>query len=193
MMKKIAIPLSVAGILISAPVQAAKPPALSGLALQQIQSRDFETTASVAFPAVMTILQDAGYRIQSADKDTGLITGTASIASHMIWAPFAGFRSKKQVPIVSVFIEQRGPNLTRIRFNFVMSTGKSNKAFTDEKPIEDPAIYQDAFERVEKEIFVRQSMNASAPATNPIVPAAASVMTTAVPVSNSPAGTATNK
>src|SRR4051794_18760134 len=120
MLKNITISAAIAGAFISLPAHAAKPSALSGLALQQIQAKDFETTAAIAFPAAMTVLQDAGYRIQSADKDTGLITGTASTGSHLIWAPFAGFRSKKQVPIVSVFIEQRGPNLTRIRFNYVL-------------------------------------------------------------------------
>jgi hypothetical protein len=185
MLKKIIVPIAVAGALIPVSSQAAKPAPLSGLALQQIQAKDFETTAAIAFPAVMTVLQDAGYRIESANKDTGLITGTASIASHLIWAPFAGFRNKKQVPIVSVFIEQKGPNLTRVRFNYVMSTGKSNKAFTDEIPIEDPAVYRESFERVEKEIFLRQAMSAPAPAARPDVqvatPVAPSIAVTVAP------------
>jgi hypothetical protein len=42
-----------------------------------------------------------------------------------------------------------------------MSTAKSRNANTDEKPITDPAVYKDAFERIEKELFVRQSMNTS--------------------------------
>jgi hypothetical protein len=156
----------------------AKEPALTGMALQQIQAKDFETTAAVAFPAVMTVLQDGGFRIQDADKDTGLITAIGSAKSHVIWAPFAGFRSKKKFPIVSSFIEQRGKSITRIRLNFVMSTGKSDKAFTDEVPITDPEVYRDAFERIEKEIFVRQAMDVALPPTTaPVEAAPASIAT----------------
>lgn len=150
------------GALAHAPLQA-REAELSGMALQQIQAKDFETQASIAFPAVMTVLQDSGYRIMSADRDTGLITAMGSSSGKLIWAPFVGFRQKKKVPQVSAFIEQRGPNYSRIRLNFVMSTGKSDRAFTDEKPITDPVPYRDAFEKIEKEIFVRQAMNAPAP------------------------------
>src|SRR5690606_27339793 len=49
---------------------------------------------------------------------------------------------------------------------FVLATTKSriygvNSA--DEEPIADPAIYRDAFERIEKEIFVRQALSAPTP------------------------------
>lgn len=140
-------------------------PAPTGMALQQIQAKDFESGADIAFPAVMTVLQDDGYRILSAQKDTGLITAIGSESAHYIWAPFVGLRQKKQVPMVSAFIEQRGANYTRIRLSFVMSTGKSDRSFSDEKPITDAAPYKTAFEKIEKEIFVRQSMNAPTPAT----------------------------
>jgi len=146
------------------PSFAAKEPQITGMALQQIQAKDFETTADIAFPAVMTVLQDAGYRILTASKETGLITASGSSSSYLIWAPFAGFRSKKKVPMVSVFVEQRGRSMSRVRLNFVMSTGKSDRAFTDESPIVDPVPYKDAFEKIEKEIFVRQAMNAPMPA-----------------------------
>ncbi|MEI6486385.1 MAG: hypothetical protein WCO11_08965 [Sphingomonadales bacterium] len=156
--------VAVTMLAVSQPVLAGKPE-ISGMELQQIQAKDFETAYDVAFPAVMTTLQDSGYRILTAQKDTGLITALGSSSSHLIWAPFLGFRSKKQVPAVSVFIESRGKSRTKIRLSFVMSTGKSDKAFTDEKPLTDPAVYRDAFEKIEKEIFVRQSMDA--PSTQP--------------------------
>lgn len=205
MRKGIIVSAALLGASVLTPLQAGEP-ALSGMALQQIQAKDFETTSSVAFPAVMTVLQDSGYRILSAQRDTGLITAIGSTASHVIWAPFLGFRSKKQVPQVSVFVEDRGQNLTRIRLNFVMSTGKSDKAFTDEKPITDPEPYRDAFEKIEKEIFVRQAMNAPAPApaaasspvpapapTTAATPATPATVTTSAPAPApvSPAPTAT--
>jgi hypothetical protein len=135
---------------------------VSGLELQQIQARDFEVPKSVSFPAVMTVLQDAGYRIAAADKDTGLITGTASTQSHTTWLPFVGFGRSKKSPVVSAFIEDRGAG-SRIRLNFVLAKTKSlmyGMSSSDDEPITDPAVYQGAFEKIEKEIFVRQSLNA---------------------------------
>lgn len=163
---KIRVAILVSAICAASPALAKKEPELSGLELQQIQAKDLETTASIAFPAVMTVLQDAGYRIQSADKDTGLITAIGSTQSKLTWNIWFGLGSKKKIPIVSAFIEPRGPQYTRIRLNFVMSEGKSRQAFTDEKPISDPAIYRDAFEKIEKEVFVRLAME-STPAAQP--------------------------
>lgn len=82
------------------PVLAKKAPQISGLALQQMQARDYETGKSVSFPALMTILQDSGFRILAADKDTGLITAAASVKSKMTWAPFIGFGRSKKSPVV---------------------------------------------------------------------------------------------
>lgn len=150
---------------VSASAGASKPPQLTGLELQQIQSRDMETSPAIAFPAVMTVLQDSGYRIQAADKDTGLISATGSSSSKMTYNIWYGMGKKKDVPIVSAFIEPRGKQHTRIRLNFVMSSGKSRSTLSDEKPITDPGVYRDAFERIEKEIFTRTAMDApTAPA-----------------------------
>ena len=131
---------------------------MTGLALQQIQSRDLETTPDIAFPAVMTVLQDSGFRILTADKSTGLISAVGSAEAKTTYNIWYGFGKKKQVPAVSVFIESRGPSITRVRLNFVISTAKSRSSFSDEKPVTDPSTYKDAFERIEKEVFTRQAM-----------------------------------
>lgn len=163
------------GLIAAGPTYAKKQPEVSGLALQQIQSRDYEVGKDISFPAVMTVLQDSGYRIADADKDTGLITGAASTKSATTYNIFWGFGKKKKTPVVSAFIEDRGRG-SRIRLNFVLSTTK-NRVYgvgsSDEEPILDPAIYRDAFERIEKEIFVRQALIAPAPTAVP-TPAAAS-------------------
>ena len=102
--------LAIACVVLSAAISPAqakkKPPQMSPLALQQLQTRDYEFGKIVSFPAVMTILQDSGYRIQAADKDTGLITATASTNSKMTWAPFVGFGRSKKTPVVSAFIAE---------------------------------------------------------------------------------------
>lgn len=162
-MKKFAIAVALA-MAFSVPAAAEKKPQLTGLELQQVQARDMETTVDVAFPAVMTVLQDAGYRIQSADKATGLIVAEGSSKKVTTYNFWFGLGSKKRVPTVSAFIESRGPQYTRVRLSFVMSLRKSRNAFSDEDPITDPAVYRDAFEKIEKEIFTRNAMNAAAPA-----------------------------
>ena len=152
----------IALLLLTSPASA-KQPEVSGLELQQIQARDLETSPQIAFPSVMTVLQDSGYRIQTADKDTGLITAMGSSSQKLTYNLWFGFGQKKKFPIVSAFIESRGSKYTRVRLNFVMSEGKSRNSFTDETPITDPAVYRDAFERIEKEIFTRTAMDAPAP------------------------------
>ena len=159
----------------------AKKPELSSLQLQQMQSRDVEASKPIAFSAVMTVLQDAGYRIGGADKDTGLITGTASTNSKVTWAPFIGFGRGKKTPVVSAYIEELSPSITRVRFNFVMTNFTSNQYGSDagEEPIIDPVVYQTAFEKVEQAIFVRKAMA-------PPPPSAASAPSAAAPTSALP-------
>jgi hypothetical protein len=155
---------------LAAPAVAKKQPEVSGLALQQIQSRDYEASKETTFPAVMTVLQDSGYRIQAADKDTGLITGVASTKSVTTYNIFWGLGKKKRTPAVSAFIEGRGQG-SRIRLSFVLATSKNRiygVASSDEEAITDPAAYRDAFERIDKEIFVRQSLNATTPKSQPV-------------------------
>ena len=158
-------------LLVSEPALSKKPPQISAMALQQMQSRDYETSKVYTFPSVMTVLQDSGYRILAADKETGLITATASTKSKMTWAPFVGFGRSKKTPVVSAFIEDRG-NGSRVRLNFVMANTKNGAYganWSDEDPIIDPVVYRDAFERIDKEVFVRQSL--SAPAAKPAIAA----------------------
>lgn len=156
---------------LSSPVNARKKQELTGLQLQQIQSRDFEVPKNVAFGAVMTVLQDAGYRIGAADRDTGLITGTASTKTKMTWLPFVGFGTAKKTPVVSAYVEEKAASLSRVRLSFVMGKIANNTSVggvTDEEPITDPTVYRDAFEKIAQAIFVRQSMDA--PSVTPSSP-----------------------
>lgn len=46
----------------------------TSLELQAIQAKEFETTKKIAFASVLSVFQDLGYIIGSADFDTGFIT-----------------------------------------------------------------------------------------------------------------------
>lgn len=161
-MKYVSTSALVAVILVfGAPVVSAKDKKSSGLELQQIQSRDFDANYDAVFPSVITVLQDAGYRIQSADKSSGLVTGVASTKSKLSYG-FGGWGKKKKTPVVSAFIEPRGSAAARVRLSFVMAKTKSTQYgmnSADENAILDPVIYQDAFEKISQAIFVRTSMD----------------------------------
>lgn len=189
-MKSIVIAAAAVAGLAMAPSAAIakKKPEMTPLQLQQMQSRDVEASKNVAFAAVMTVLQDSGYRIGSADRETGLITGTASTNSKLTWMPFVGFGRGKKTPVVSAFIEDRGPAMTRIRLNFVMSRNSTNQfgGNSDEEPILDAAVYQDAFEKIEQAVFIRQAGDApstsrsggdSTPQAQPAITASSEVAT----------------
>ncbi len=167
------IPFAIA--LLMVPVTAAdakKKNEMSPMQIQEMQVRDLETTKAIAFSSVMSVLQDSGYRINAADKETGLITATASTQSKTTWVPFVGFGKSKKTPMVSAYIEEITPNMTKVRLNFVMSKTAVNNfgGGQDEDPILEPFVYQDAFEKINQAVFVRQATTIK-PDTAPVAPA----------------------
>ena len=180
----IGIAVFTAALMGSSSAFAKKEPQLTGLELQQIQARDFEATKKDAFAAVMTVLQDSGYRIGNADYETGLVTAMASSKTKMTWVPFIGFGTSKKTPVVSAYIEDKSPTLSRIRLNFVMGKIKGNASFggiTDEEPINDPKTYQEAFEKISQAVFVRQAMNSAVTAPIPSTAPVAAVVSSTSP------------
>ncbi len=178
-MKKFLICAGIAGVLMTPVAVAKKQVEPTALELQALQTRDVEASKEQAFGAVMSVLQDSGYRIQAADKDTGLITGIASTKGKMTYSLWTGFGKSKKSPIVSAFIEQRTPTLSRVRLSFVMGKVKSTiygSGAQDEEPIYDPVVYQKAFEQIDQTVFIRRGMDApAATAASPVAPVATAV------------------
>jgi len=184
MMKRGILAAAMVSVVIATPAMAQKKKkgAPTALELQQLQSRDIEGPKEMVFGAVMTILQDSGYRIQAADKDTGLITGISSTKSKLTWSPFVGIGKSKKSPVVSAFVESRTPSMTNVRLSFVMAKVKSNLYGSqpqDEEPIYDAVTYQNAFEKLNQAMFIRQGMAATPTTTvaaaTPAAPEAAAV------------------
>jgi hypothetical protein len=151
-----------------------KEPEMTALQIQAMQSRDVEGGYKTVFASVISVLQDAGYRIENADRDTGLVTGIGSSKGKLTYNLFTGFGKSKKSPIVSAFIEEINSNASRVRLNFVMAKIKSNGYGSqpqDEEPILDATVYQDAFEKINQAVFVRNSMAAPAPEPKPTVEA----------------------
>lgn len=135
------------------------PPAQTPLQIQAIQSREFEAAKAVTFAATMSVLQDLGYIIQSADKDTGFITANSAASNDTgVLEAFGGVASNK-VTKVTVFIEEMRPGFTKVRMNFVnhrASSSNYGQNFNRDTPITDPSTYENAFNKIEDAIFVRK-------------------------------------
>ena len=133
-------------------------PTKSSLELQSIQTKEFETPLKTGFASTMSVFQDLGYIIATADADSGLITASSPKSQEMV--PFVGMVMKNRK--VTAFVEPINKDKIRIRINFVDEEESSNgygMKGGSVIPIEDPKIYQEAFDKIQKAIFVRSSLS----------------------------------
>jgi len=130
----------------------------SGLELQSIQKQEFETTYNTAFASTMSVFQDRGYVIQTADKETGFITA----ASHKTEG-FAFFVGQTVDYLkATAFIESMPSGMVSVRLNFVNNQETSSgygMQGGNSVPVEDATFYQSVFEKIKKAIFVRAGTN----------------------------------
>ena len=149
-MKKLIILGALSTLLFSSCVQKPQP---TSLELQAFQRKEFPTTKTVAFGSVVSVFQDMGYIIGSADKDTGMISASSPTKNVVF------FGSHMSNTSVNAFVESFGPKRTAVRLNFVQvnesSSGYGMKSKSD-KPIHDPEIYQNAFNKISEAIFIRE-------------------------------------
>lgn len=139
-------------------------PQKTSLEIQAIQTKNFETDKKIAFNSVMSVFQDFGYIIGSANLDTGFITAESpnqqDTSGRAVFAAiFGGVRTETKTA-VTASIEQLKPNLTRVRLNFVnrqRRSGAYGQSASDDTPVEDPTVYQNAFDKIGEAIFIRSS------------------------------------
>ena len=87
---------------------------VSAVALQALQTREFDATPDQAFQAVISTFQDYGYAVTSADKATGLIMGkTTSDATINL-----GY-TRVEYNKASAFIQQISQNRVKIRVSII--------------------------------------------------------------------------
>ncbi len=134
------------------------PPQKTSLQLQAIQSQNFETDKSVAFAATLSVFQDLGYIIQSADKDTGFITAkSATKSDHSFFTVMSG-NTTNSTTNATAYVEQLKPGLSKIRLNFVISNKSSSQygqTSANDQVIEDTNVYESAFNKIGDAIFIR--------------------------------------
>src|SRR6266404_2748927 len=74
MRKGLLIAALVAAAATGSPADAKKPPVLTPMELQALQSREYQTSKDQVFSSVVSVFQDLGYQIGNADVTTGFIT-----------------------------------------------------------------------------------------------------------------------
>ncbi len=124
----------------------------SGLELQAFQKKDFECEKKVAFASTISVFQDLGYIIKSADLETGLISASSPTKNLHF---YGSYMSNTEA---SAFIEELVPKKSSIRLNFVKvnesSSGYGMKSKYD-SPIETADAYENAFGKIREAIFIR--------------------------------------
>jgi len=104
--------------------------------MRAIQSRTFELKDRlVALRGVMAVLQDLGFVLERANEELGLVTG-------------AKFAEPNYLDVVAITVTVRpqegGKFLVRVN------------AIYNNKPIEDPEVYQNFFAALERSLFVER-------------------------------------
>ncbi len=127
---------------------AARTPHRTSLEIQAFQTREFEALKPMAFNSTVSVFQDLGYIIETASLDTGIITAQSpSVQSGL-------FDQKQTYTRGTAFVEERRPGFSTVRLNFVETQKVVGKGGSDQ-PILDPAIYENAFNKIDDAIFIR--------------------------------------
>ena len=157
MIKRVALAL----LVLSGPAFAEdqKPVEMSGLQKQQMQTREYDAGMEIVYPAVITVVQDAGLSITTSDRTGGILTAVAPLKSKTYYNVFYGIGKKKRTQTTSFFMEPRPGNRTRVRLNITNGEAKRQingfERSDSQDTVLDPAIYQAVFEKIDQAVFVR--------------------------------------
>lgn len=152
--------------LLSTPALAAKKQALTPMELQAIQSKEFETTKETLFASCMSVFQDIGYTIDSADVQSGFITAQSPTVNKTNFGNTLFGQAASGNTKGTAFIEQMSNGRSRIRLNFVISKSMSSAYGQNsklDKPILDPKPYLVAWDKIDEALFVRGAMTKALP------------------------------
>lgn len=163
-MKKLIFAILLGSAVTSVSVEAKKAPEMTPMQLQALQSKEFETGKENLFGAVMTVLQDLGYQVQSADVQTGFVTAVSATQNKTNFLEaFGGARSSGNTKLTA-FIQQMPSGSTRVRLNFLNAKTTSSaygQNSQNDKPILDAAVYNNAWDKIDEALFVMGALQAS--------------------------------
>ena len=128
------------------------------LQLQSFEAREFETSKTAAFGSVLTVFQDLGYIVASADKETGFITAASPSGTRTnFWEALGGVQTSGHTK-ATAFVEEIRPGFVSVRLDFVNARRRSffyGQTIDVDKQVLDPKAYEAAFARIGDAIFVR--------------------------------------
>ena len=135
----------------------------TSLEIQAYQSKQFDVDKKTAFNSAMSVFQDLGYIVNSVNLDTGFITAESPTkgakGGEALLSFLAGMRVEGRTA-VTAFIEEISPKSSKIRLNFVerkKSSGDYGQQSNRDDPIQDPKIYQSAFDKISDAVFIRSA------------------------------------
>ena len=142
---------------------------LDPLALQQMQTQDFETTKRVLFAATVSVFQDTGYTIETGDLETGLVT--AKSPTTVAAAGQFGFVRTSTGETVELrataFVEDFRLGYSRVRLNFIERRtnllDRETGGVAHDIPNEDPAYYEMVFNKIREAVFLRDALQPKSP------------------------------
>lgn len=144
---------------------------MTPMEIQALQTREFDADKKIAFGAVMSVVQDLGFTVNAADLDTGFIQASGqsrsdrwSLEEQLLIFALSDSEIDTQDTVettkekLTAYIESTSSGGSRVRLNLIEQTHSSGvlgQSSTDDYRILEPAVYQNAFERIGSAIFVR--------------------------------------
>ena len=145
---------------------------LDPLALQSMQTQEFETTKAILFASTVSVFQDTGFIIEAADMATGIITAKSPTST--IPVGFGSYGSSVTTR-ASAFVEAARAGYAKVRLNFVEARVEKISLYgsgpSEDIPNESPTYYEGVFNKIREAVFVRAA-HAETPKPSP--PAGAS-------------------
>ena len=131
---------------------------LDPLALQQMQTQEFETSKKILFASTISVFQDSGFVVETGDLETGFITAQSpTTAGNTYMYYWMERRSGETVEErATAFVEDWRNGYARIRLNFIVRNNGSV-----DFPIEDPAYYEKIFNKIREAVFLREAHKAT--------------------------------
>lgn len=150
-----------AAMLFTACASFRSPPERSQLEIRQIQTRDFDVAdTKVVLKAMLNVLQDEGYMIQSANTDLGLLTAKKETdLNRSSWtAAFGGKEVRWEKTSVTEMTANISPydKGSRVRATFSRKILDNMGDVMSVDQIDNDKFYQDFFSKVDKGLFLQK-------------------------------------
>lgn len=161
MMKYIGASALAFSIVLASPAEAKKKPEMTPMELQALQSKEFETKKETLFACVMSVFQDLGYQVDSADMQTGFISASSASGNKTNFGEALFGVSSSGNTRATAFVEQMPNGMARVRLNFLntkISSSLYGQSAKQDKPVLDVATYQAAWEKIDEALFVRTAV-----------------------------------